>query len=126
MFEKTPVTKKKDYCIRGPIITQQQYSPEIIKNYQNRLLTCFSEEVCEITPEDREKFYFEWEKQLQEVSPRKPKTFRLGIAIQHTNTLINPHPFLEINHNPIEFISSLFDFSEFYRKSTQILTSNQP
>lgn len=123
MLEKTPKVKPKDYSIHGPIITRGQYSPEIVKTYQNRLLKCFSEKVCPITLEDQEKFYSQWTKQLQKADQRKPKTYRLGIAIQHANNLICPHPFVEINHNFGEKLKCFFDFNKFYRQPNSLIDS---
>jgi hypothetical protein len=123
MLEKTPKVKPKDYSIHGPILTRRQYTPEIIKTYQNRLLTCFSEKVCSITPEDQEKFYSQWKKQLQIVDQRQPKTYRFGIAIQHADKLICPHPFVEINHSLSEKLRCLIDFNKFYRKPKRLTES---
>ncbi|KKQ31807.1 MAG: hypothetical protein US68_C0005G0022 [Candidatus Shapirobacteria bacterium GW2011_GWE1_38_10] len=120
MPENTPKVKPKDYSIHGPILTRRQYTPEIIKTYQNRLLTCFSEKICSITPEDQEKFYSQWKKQLQIVDQRQPKTYRLGIVIQHANNLICPHPFVEINHSFSQQLKNYFDFSKFYRQANSL------
>jgi hypothetical protein len=123
MIEKAGNIRNIDYKIYCPIITRRQYTPEIAKIHQNQLLTKLSENICSLTQEDHNKFHSKWESILNQTTSRNPKTYRFGIAIQHADKLICPHPFVEINHSFGEKLKCLIDFNKFYRKPKRLTES---
>ena len=63
-----------------------------------------------MSSEETETLFSFWKSRLDSAVQHHPKTYRFGVTIQHCNHLVQPHPYLETNHTPLEILVNLFEF----------------